>query len=73
MTNSYLALRHYQTALRALSDGQYGDLTDRERQELIRVLREQQHHVLRRMFVAGRDATASVSLQDRRPFVSPTV
>ncbi|MFB6248792.1 MAG: hypothetical protein ABEL97_09500 [Salinibacter sp.] len=70
MTNPHHALRHYKTAIRALSDGQYGDLTARERRTLIRVLREQRHQLLRRVLADGPDADASVSSGGRRPLVS---
>jgi len=46
MTNSPRALRHYQTAIRALSDGSYSGLSDREREKLLRVLRTDKHRLL---------------------------
>jgi len=41
------AMKHYDKAIRALSDGQYSDLTDRERQSLLRVLRDEKRRLLR--------------------------
>lgn len=49
------ALRHYQTAIRALTDGQYGDLTESESRALIRVLKEERQKLLDQM-VADRNA-----------------
>jgi hypothetical protein len=55
MTNSPRALRHYQTAIRALSNGSYGGLSDRERDDLIRVLRTEKHRLLRTVCAADAD------------------
>jgi hypothetical protein len=54
MTTRRRALQHYQRAIQALSNGQYGDLTDRERRALIRVLRDERQALLHEV---GADAT----------------
>jgi hypothetical protein len=60
MTNRRRALQHYQQAIRALSDGQYSDLTDCERQALLQVLREERGRLLHEV-VANEPETRSLS------------
>jgi hypothetical protein len=40
------AMKHYEKAIHALSEGQYGDLTEQERQSLLRVLRTERQRLL---------------------------
>lgn len=40
------AMKHYEKAIHALSDGQYSDLTEQERQSLLRVLRTERQRLL---------------------------
>ena len=40
-------MKHYDKAIRALSNGQYSDLTDQERRSLLRVLRNERQRLLR--------------------------
>jgi hypothetical protein len=67
MTDSPQALRHYQTAIRALLDGSYSGLSDRERDELLRVLRAEKHRLLR-----ARCAPDPVRGRRRAPSPHPT-
>jgi hypothetical protein len=53
MTDSPPALRHYQHAIRALSDGTYSGLSEAERTKLLRVLHDEQTQLLRRRLDAG--------------------
>ena len=40
------AMKHYEKAIHALSEGQYSDLTEQERQSLLRVLRTERQRLL---------------------------
>jgi len=53
------AMKHYEKAIHALSEGQYSDLTEQERQSLLRVLRTERQRLLH-------DGAASSATDDSR-------
>lgn len=56
------AMKHYDKAIQALSDDQYSDLTDQERQSLLRVLRNERQRLLRNNTTTSRARSASAAV-----------
>jgi hypothetical protein len=59
------AMKHYEQAIHALSEGQYGDLTEQERQSLLRVLRTERQRLLHEETPAGSDDAGTVPVPCR--------
>lgn len=60
------AMKHYEQAIHALSEGQYSDLTEQERQSLLRVLRTERERLLQEEAPAASNDIGAISAP-RRP------
>ena len=58
-------MKHYEKAIHALSEGQYGDLTEQERQSLLRVLRTERQRLLHEEAAPTSEDTGAVSTPRR--------